>query len=259
MLGYTIEVLTPFLSFAKTYSTMKKHNMMAITIDPRHKILKVIQEYMEIYIVFCPLWKNIQKLVMPMLLQVHQNLNLTNVVLLKHIPLVDEYLFFGQFVSNDDLLNHCWKTNCTCFGCLQINLNDCENPLVLGYTWYNQFSHVVYLTHLVLKIVDEIERMFNICEEWSLTCGNPNMEWKILTCLSWSTKNRWMMFVWVANEGDTFPLLNSLMLRMHWSKTMKNWFLIMGFFFGKMNVNARCIGILDLKINTISCWRQFRV
>jgi len=42
-----------------------------------------------------------------MLLQVHQNLNLTNVVLLKHIPLVDEYLFFGQFVSNDDLLNHC--------------------------------------------------------------------------------------------------------------------------------------------------------
>jgi hypothetical protein len=51
MLGHTIEVLAPCLSFTKTYSTIKEHNMMAIMIDMRHKILKVIQEYMEIYIV----------------------------------------------------------------------------------------------------------------------------------------------------------------------------------------------------------------
>lgn len=51
MLGRTIEVLAPFLSFTKTLSTIKEHNMMAIMINPRHKILKVIQEYMEIYIV----------------------------------------------------------------------------------------------------------------------------------------------------------------------------------------------------------------
>jgi len=42
-----------------------------------------------------------------MFLQVYKNLNLTNVVPVEHIPLFDEDLFFGQFVSNDDLLNHC--------------------------------------------------------------------------------------------------------------------------------------------------------
>ncbi len=49
MLSSMIEVLAPFISFTKT---IKEHNMMAIMINPRHKILKVIQEYMEIYIVF---------------------------------------------------------------------------------------------------------------------------------------------------------------------------------------------------------------
>jgi hypothetical protein len=51
MLGCMIEVLAPFLSFTKTYPTIKKHNIIAIMINSRHKILKVIQEYMEIYIV----------------------------------------------------------------------------------------------------------------------------------------------------------------------------------------------------------------
>jgi hypothetical protein len=44
---------------------------------------------------------------MPMFLQVYKKLNLTNVVCLEHIPLFDEDLFFGQFVSNDDPFSHC--------------------------------------------------------------------------------------------------------------------------------------------------------
>jgi hypothetical protein len=107
MLGCTIEVLAPFLSFTKTYSTIKEHNMMAIMIDPRHKILKVIHEYMEIYIVFLSIVEEYIKASHPNVFTSYKNLNLTNDVLLEHIPLFDEDLFFGQFVSNDDLFNHC--------------------------------------------------------------------------------------------------------------------------------------------------------
>jgi hypothetical protein len=75
-------------------------------IDPRHKILQVIQEYMEIYIVLS-IVKEYAKVVMPMFIEVYKNLNLTNVVPLQPIPLFDEALVFEQFVSNDDPFNHC--------------------------------------------------------------------------------------------------------------------------------------------------------
>jgi hypothetical protein len=70
-------------------------------IDPRHKILKVIQEYMEIYIVLSIVKEY------AMFIQVYKNLNLTNVVPLQPIPLFDEDLVFEQFISNDDPFNHC--------------------------------------------------------------------------------------------------------------------------------------------------------
>jgi hypothetical protein len=40
-----IDVLAPFLAFAKIYSPLKAHNMMAIMFDPCHKNMKVIREY----------------------------------------------------------------------------------------------------------------------------------------------------------------------------------------------------------------------
>jgi hypothetical protein len=40
-----IDVLAPFLAFAKTYSTLKTHNMMAIMFDPCHMNMKMIKKY----------------------------------------------------------------------------------------------------------------------------------------------------------------------------------------------------------------------
>jgi len=44
-MGQVIKVLAPFLAFAKVYSPLKAHNMMAIMLDPSHKTMKVIREY----------------------------------------------------------------------------------------------------------------------------------------------------------------------------------------------------------------------
>jgi CO/xanthine dehydrogenase Mo-binding subunit len=40
-----IDVLATLLAFAKTYSPLKAHNMMAIMFDSRHKNMKTIKEY----------------------------------------------------------------------------------------------------------------------------------------------------------------------------------------------------------------------
>jgi len=45
MMGQVIKVLAPFLAFTKVYSPSKAHNMMAIMLDPCHKTMKVITEY----------------------------------------------------------------------------------------------------------------------------------------------------------------------------------------------------------------------
>jgi hypothetical protein len=45
MMGQVIKVLTPFLGFVEAYSPSKAHNMMATMLNPRHKTMKVIREY----------------------------------------------------------------------------------------------------------------------------------------------------------------------------------------------------------------------
>ena len=45
MITQVVYILPPFLVFAGSCSHVKAHNIMAIILDPRYKILKVIRKY----------------------------------------------------------------------------------------------------------------------------------------------------------------------------------------------------------------------
>ncbi len=104
-------------------------------------------------------------IVCPLLLQVFFHLNLVRAIVDQLIVVEDEDLFFGQIVSNDDVIMSTLKNELQLYQQLVVRLVDIENLLIWWAKHVMQFSHVSFLAHQVLGIVGskiKIEWIFNV-------------------------------------------------------------------------------------------------
>jgi hypothetical protein len=115
MMGQVIKVLAPFLAFAEVYSPSKARNMMAIMLDPRHKTMKVIREYNGDFQASSIVEEHDKKMVLPQLTQVYKHMNPTNDVPLDRVALMDDDMFLGMGVSNDDAMHNLLKNELRLF------------------------------------------------------------------------------------------------------------------------------------------------
>jgi hypothetical protein len=164
VMGQVMKVLAPCLAFVEAYSPSKTHNMMAILLDPHHKTMKVIREYIGDFQASSIVEEYDRKIVLPHLIQVYKHLNLTSDVPPNHVALTNDDMFFGMGVSNDDTMHNLLKNELRLFQCLGGNPKDCENSLVWWAAHESQFLHVAFLAYQILKIVGsqiETESIFN--------------------------------------------------------------------------------------------------
>ena len=128
MMAQVVDILAPILAFAGLYPHVKAHKMMAITLDPYYKSLKVIREYVGILLATLVVAEYGMKIVMPMLLHVYKYMNPASVVPPEPLIASDEDSFFRQLISNDDALHLLLKNELYMFRCLRVAPKDCENP-----------------------------------------------------------------------------------------------------------------------------------
>lgn len=107
LMGQVIKVLAPFLAFAEVYSPSKAHNVMAMMLDPCHKTMKVISEYIGDFQASSIVEEYDKKMVLPQLIQVYKHINPTN-----DVP---DDMFLGMGVLNDDAMHNLLKNELSSF------------------------------------------------------------------------------------------------------------------------------------------------
>ncbi len=132
-----------------------------------------------------------QKTMLTMLLHVYYHLNHVNVQVGQIINHKEED-FFGQDVSNNDLIFFTMKNEFHFFHLLHVNPLEAENPLLWWATHETPFLNVSFVAHQVLGIVEyqiETERIFIIASVITSLCrsklGNENLQHLVMITKNW--------------------------------------------------------------------------